>query len=83
MQAVPFAEWVDILSQSADEIVDPGRNPAVKLLDLYCNATTVEKGPRILPSHKAENASKTLQGIEPVNETWFRAWMQQWGLTTM
>ncbi|KAL9013139.1 MAG: hypothetical protein Q9173_002148 [Seirophora scorigena] len=33
VQAVQYDEWVEALANSTDEVVDPERNPAVKLLD--------------------------------------------------
>ena len=79
MRTVPFDEWTEELSRSGDHFVEPERNPAVKLLDFYRDATRVGKGPRVLTSHRAEKASKTLQRIGAVNEEWVRVWMRQWG----
>lgn len=79
MRTVQFDEWTEELSQSGDHFVDPERNPAVKLLDFYRGAARVSKGPRVLTSHRAEKASKTLQRVGAVNEEWVRIWMRQWG----
>ncbi|KAI9745048.1 MAG: hypothetical protein M1818_001326 [Claussenomyces sp. TS43310] len=79
-KAVAFDEWIEVLSQSADDSIDPDRNPAVKLLDFYRGAARVGTGPRMLTSHKAERASATLQHVGRVNEDWVRNWMQQWGI---
>ncbi|KAL8722181.1 MAG: hypothetical protein Q9225_001277 [Loekoesia sp. 1 TL-2023] len=84
MRPVSYDEWVDALSQSADEFIDLETNPAIQLLEFYRKARRVEaKGSRMLTSHKAENASKTLQRIGAVKGTWIRTWMQQWGLMRM
>lgn len=84
MQGVPFAEWIEILGKSADEIIDSEKNPAIKLLDFYRNATKLQdKGSRMILSQKAENLSHTLRRLGPVNITWLKAWMQQWGLRSM
>ena len=80
MKAVPFDDWIETLSLSADGFVDPERNPAVKLLDFYRGAARVGKGPRMLTSHNAEKASKTLQCVGAVNEDWVGNWIQQWGI---
>ncbi|KAL8917607.1 MAG: hypothetical protein Q9172_005770 [Xanthocarpia lactea] len=80
-RAVQYRQWVEALGNSADELLDPERNPAVKLLDFYQKAAIVGKeGPRMLPSHKAEAASKTLRSVGAVKEGWVKLWMQQWGI---
>ncbi|KAL8912050.1 MAG: hypothetical protein Q9171_002903 [Xanthocarpia ochracea] len=81
IRAVQYSQWVEALGNSADELLDPERNPAVKLLDFYHKAAIVGKeGPRMLPSYKAEAASKTLQSVGAVKEGWVKLWMQQWGI---
>lgn len=83
MGTVPFEEWIELLNQSADESLDPERNPAVKLLDFYRNVAKVgKKGERarMLESQKAESASRTLQRVGVVDEGWVKNWMQQWGI---
>lgn len=78
MNTVPFEEWTEVLSQSAEEVIDAERNPAVKLLDFYRAAAKAGKGSRMLTSLKAEEASRTLQDVEAVNQEWVRNWMTQW-----
>ncbi|KAL8885719.1 MAG: hypothetical protein Q9215_006473 [Flavoplaca cf. flavocitrina] len=81
MRAVQYDEWVEALSNSAEESVDPARNPALKLLDFYRKATERStKGPRMLPSHKAEAASRTLRSVGPVQQDWVMVWMKQWAI---
>ena len=80
VRAAQFDEWIEVLSQSEDDdFADPERNPAIKILDFYRGAMRVAKGPRVLTSHEAEKASKTLQRVGAVNEEWVRVWMRQWG----
>ncbi|KAL9116656.1 MAG: hypothetical protein Q9187_006818 [Circinaria calcarea] len=79
-RAIPFDEWIEALDQSADEFIDPERNPAIKLLDFYRGVAKVGKGSRKLISHKAEKASQTLRRVGAVNEGWVRNWMEQWGI---
>ncbi|KAL8904941.1 MAG: hypothetical protein Q9207_002935 [Kuettlingeria erythrocarpa] len=81
MRAVQYDEWVEVLGNSA-EVIDPESNPAIKLLDFYRNAVKVgTRGPRMLPSHKAEAASRTLLDMGPVQANWVKIWMQQWGIS--
>lgn len=83
MGTVPFEEWIELLTQSADESPDPKRNPAVTLLGFYRHAAQVGKEgqrARILESQKAKSASRTLQRVGAVNEGWVKSWMQQWGI---
>lgn len=82
MKAVPFNEWIEALNQSADEFINPERNPAVKLIDFYRDAARVGKGTRMLTSNKAEKASKLLQHVGAVSQDWVRNWMEQWGINT-
>lgn len=82
MRAVQYDEWVEALGDSANEVADPERNPAIKLLDFYRNAAKMDrKGPRMLPSHNAEAASRTLRNVGPVQENWVAVWMRQWGIS--
>ncbi len=84
MRAVQYEDWVEALSNSAEEFVDPARNPALKLLDFYRKAAKGStKEPRMLPSHKAEAASRTLRSVGPVRHDWVKVWMEQWGITEM
>ncbi|KAL8643415.1 MAG: hypothetical protein Q9226_008395, partial [Calogaya cf. arnoldii] len=84
MRAVQYDEWVEALSNSAEEFVDAARNPALKLLDFYREATKGNtKGPRMLPSHKTEAASRTLRSVGPVQQDWVQVWMNQWGILEM
>ena len=84
MRAVQYDEWVDALSNSAEEFADPARNPALKLLDFYRKAAKRStKGPRMLPSHKAEAASRTLRSVGPVQKEWVIVWMKQWAILDM
>lgn len=81
VRALQYEEWVEAIANSADEVVDPERNPAVKLLDFYLNVRKMGKrGPRKLPSHRAEAASRTLRDVGPVQQNWVKVWMQQWGI---
>ncbi|KAL8765546.1 MAG: hypothetical protein Q9209_007417 [Squamulea sp. 1 TL-2023] len=81
MRAVRYDEWVKALGRSADESADPERNPAIRLLDFYNKAAKAGvKGARMLPSYKAEAASKLLRGVGAVKEDWVKLWMQQWGM---
>ncbi|CAO1601145.1 hypothetical protein XANCAGTX0491_004809 [Xanthoria calcicola] len=81
MKAVQYDDWVQALANSGDEFVDAEIHPAVKLLDFYRRAAKASKsGPRVLPSHKAEAASRTLRGVGPVRQDWVKVWMQQWGI---
>ncbi|KAL8960571.1 MAG: hypothetical protein Q9193_002747 [Seirophora villosa] len=81
VRAVQYEEWVEAVVKSADEFVDPERNPAVKLLDFYLNVRKMGKrGARMLPSHRAEAASRTLRDVGPVQQNWVKVWMQQWGI---
>ncbi|KAI4255402.1 MAG: hypothetical protein L6R42_006757 [Xanthoria sp. 1 TBL-2021] len=76
LRAVQYDEWVEALSGEGFD--DPERNPAVKLLDFYRQAAKASKrGPRMLPSHKAEAASRTLRRVRPVQQDWVKVWMQQ------
>jgi len=79
MKTVPFDEWIGELSRTADELIDPERNPAVKLLDFYRGASRAGQGARVLASQKAEQASKTLTCVGAVDEEWVGIWMQHWG----
>ena len=79
MRQVSFDQWIEALSQSTSDFIDPERNPAIKLLEFYRSAARVGKGSRMLSSHKAEKASETLQGVGAVCEDWVGNWMQQWG----
>ena len=79
MRTVQFDEWTEALSQSADTLVDSEKNPAIKLFDFYRGAARVSKGSRVLTSHKAEKASKTLQRVGAVKEEWVMIWMRQRG----
>lgn len=83
MGTVPFEKWIELLTQSANESMDPKRNPAVTLLDFYRNAAKVGKEgqrARMLESQKAKSASRTLQRVGAVDEGWVKSWMQQWGI---
>lgn len=83
MGTVPFEEWIELLSQSAEESLDPKRNPAVTLLDFYRNAAKVGKEgerARVLENQKAKSASRTLQRVGAVDEGWVQGWMHQWGI---
>lgn len=83
VRAVPFEEWIEVLAHSADEPVDPERNPALKLLEFYHQAARA--GPkggqaRMLESKHAERASRTLRRVGVVDEGCVGVWMGQWGV---
>lgn len=79
MKVIPFEEWLKVLEQSSEESADLERNPAVKLLEFYRDADTVERRPRRLKLERSGQARKILEGVEAVNQDWVRNWMQQWG----
>ncbi|KAK6085784.1 Iterative polyketide synthase CazM 8 [Seiridium cupressi] len=86
VKPVPFREWLATLKDSANESerqgkVDVERNPAIRLVDFYENATNAsDKDKRALPSAASKDASRTLRNVEPVNQRWLRNWMEQWGI---
>ena len=80
VKPVPFEEWIRKLEKIVDEGLDAEQNPAIKLLEFYQNAATAKQRPRMLSSHRAEEASVTLQNVGAVNNDWENIWMRQWGI---
>lgn len=83
-KTVPHAEWVAALSASSEDPKhqDPEHNPAVKLLEFYESIVKMEKEGRkvvVLETKKTEGMSKTMAGLEAINEGWMDTWMGQWG----
>ena len=83
-KTVPFAEWVSALSASSEDPKqqDPEHNPAVKLLDFYESMVQMEKEGKkmvVLDTKKTEEMSKTMGGLEAINQGWMDTWMGQWG----
>ncbi|KAL3417973.1 thioester reductase domain-containing protein [Phlyctema vagabunda] len=84
---VPFDSWLEKLKDSVEEAetsgnIDVEHNPAMRLVDFYEGAATAsaEKGRRKLPTDASERASKTLRELGPLDGSWLRNWMVQWGV---
>lgn len=77
LEIVSYEEWLGELQNSAEQEHDEG-NPAVKLIDFF-----EENGKELKPKFstaKAQELSKTLATLGPVNGEWIELWMKQWGL---
>jgi hypothetical protein len=89
VSAVPMEEWIKRLRKSVEEAERTGNfdvetNPAIRLLDFFSSASGsgAEQGPRWLSSSKAEQSSKTLRDLGPLQKEWLENWMAQWGITS-
>jgi hypothetical protein len=85
VRPVAFGEWVRALSRSANSIgngakLDVERNPAVRLVDLYDGVARAGRDPRTFMSTRAQEASRTLREMDPINQDWIGNWMVQWGI---
>lgn len=85
VQPLPFEEWVERLKARAeeaenDENIDVERNPAIRLVDFYSDATGAKESQRVLPANASTEASRTLRELGPLNRGWLQNWMVQWGL---
>ncbi|KAI0111253.1 acetyl-CoA synthetase-like protein [Nemania sp. FL0031] len=81
LKPVSFDEWLDKLEGSNESLEDVDKNPAVKLVEFYHEASRVGGAPRCMMTWRATQASKTLREIGPVNREWMTMWSKQWDLT--
>lgn len=80
LEIVSYEEWLGELQTSAEQEHDEA-NPAVKLIDFF-----EENGKELKPkfsTSKAQELSKTLATLGPVNGEWMELWMKQWGLDSI
>lgn len=80
LETVSYEEWLGELETSAEQEHDEG-NPAVKLIDFF-----EENGKELKPKFstaRAQELSKTLATLGPVNGGWMELWMKQWGLDSI
>ena len=79
LKTVSFDEWVDNLEESGKEKnVQAGKNPALKLMDLYQG---MRKGGEMvrLDTKETLKRSEVMRGLKPVDGAWMRLWLEQWG----
>lgn len=77
LEIVSYEEWLGELQNSAEQEHDEA-NSAVKLIDFF-----EENGKELKPKFstaRAQELSKTLATLGPVNGEWMELWMKQWGL---
>ncbi|KZO93858.1 acetyl-CoA synthetase-like protein [Calocera viscosa TUFC12733] len=86
---VPFSEWLNALSQSAEDESEVTRNPAIKLLDFYRgigehdmkteqDKTKEAMGMPELETKEAEARSETLRNVRCLGEEDALKWMGYW-----
>ncbi|KAI9046454.1 hypothetical protein LZ554_009203 [Drepanopeziza brunnea f. sp. 'monogermtubi'] len=99
LQPVPFTEWVQRLADSAAATTSDSdakaveRNPAVKLLDFYRDASEVQaegkndaerkkngngNGIATMQTANAERESATMSRLGAVGPEWMRLWLEGW-----
>ncbi|EMD01008.1 hypothetical protein BAUCODRAFT_62089 [Baudoinia panamericana UAMH 10762] len=79
LSAVSLTDWISKL-ESIDR-ADTARYPAIKLLDFFkgLNVHGEDTAPRF-ETARTQQASPTLESLQPVNSTWMDLWLRQWGL---
>ncbi|KZO93857.1 acetyl-CoA synthetase-like protein [Calocera viscosa TUFC12733] len=86
---VPFSEWLDALSEAAEDDAEVTRNPAIKLLDFYRSIgeketetgqdqTKEAMGMPDMETREAEARSETLRNLPCLGEEDALNWMGYW-----
>jgi len=77
-KAIPLSEWVQKLRTFDDtDTAELKAKPALKALNFL--TLMVSRGPFAKCDIEVSlQASKTMAALEPVNQAWMRAWLEQW-----